>query len=457
MYPILARYITHLMSCILDILPTDVVTHLMTFLTELDLVVMMYVCKFTKRASVRMLETDRKSLIYVNLCEESARFGYLEILKWLRSPKMRYVPSSTAYEMACQGGHLEVIRWLYNLGVTYDLRRMSGIAALGGHLEVIKWIMEQNKMNYDPSKDYDIWSSAAEGGHLHILMWIHQQPESSVHKCACTCAFKNNHMEIIKWAEQLSEVCGYDYSLCRKAARYGKIESVKELYQKNSSVIDVNVILAAARGGHLEIIIWAIHIIKNDFTNRYRIYIKAAKGGHTKVMDWAFENKISMNTATYYVARQAIQRGHLGVLQWLEDHNFMSQRSGPEYLQMKNQYIIDSCVSELCSSAAYLGHLQILKWLKDRGFQDENSFYVAIKNGQLEVLHYLIDNNITPNPNITNGLGTVIITLTCQEAEQITKWIRLNKNSYYTWTIVRLVSLMRVQIKRHQENFKRYT
>src|SRR5579872_2555300 len=115
-------------------LPLDIVYHLMSGLSVLDLVVMMYVCKFTKKVSVKILETDRESLQYVMLSDMAAKLGYLSLIQWLWNLEYKFRPSTCA--AAAQGGNLKVLEWLNINGCPWDYTT-SEMAAKYGHFDLL--------------------------------------------------------------------------------------------------------------------------------------------------------------------------------------------------------------------------------------------------------------------------------------------------------------------------------
>ena len=110
-----------------------------------------------------------------NACEEAAREGHLEALKFLRGldPPCRWKECWKTCEGAAKGGNLEVLKWarsedppcLWDGGTCMK-------AAEGGHLEVLKWVRDQ-----DPPCPWDkmTCSEAAYGGHLEVLKWLRDQ------------------------------------------------------------------------------------------------------------------------------------------------------------------------------------------------------------------------------------------------------------------------------------------
>ena len=70
------------------------------------------------------------------ICNEIAKHGHLEILKWARSQDCPWDKWTCA--AAAEGGHLKVLKWARSQGCTWNSYTCSH-AAKGGHLKVLKW------------------------------------------------------------------------------------------------------------------------------------------------------------------------------------------------------------------------------------------------------------------------------------------------------------------------------
>ena len=95
---------------------------------------------------------------------EAVKKGYLSTLQHMHS-RGRLSRKKYLCEDAARGGHLEVLKWARENGCPWD-ERMCTYAAEGGHLEVLKWARE-NGCPWDEKMCWD----AAYGGHLEVLKW----------------------------------------------------------------------------------------------------------------------------------------------------------------------------------------------------------------------------------------------------------------------------------------------
>ncbi len=73
-------------------------------------------------------------------CEDAARDGHLEVLKWARQEGAPWDALTCAW--AAKGGHLEVLKWARQEGAPWD-QYTCAWAAKRGHLEVLKWARQE--------------------------------------------------------------------------------------------------------------------------------------------------------------------------------------------------------------------------------------------------------------------------------------------------------------------------
>ena len=71
-----------------------------------------------------------------DLCEDAARGGHLDVLKWARENDCPWDKWTCAF--AAEGGHLEILKWARENGCPWDEGTCS-YAAYGGHLDVLQW------------------------------------------------------------------------------------------------------------------------------------------------------------------------------------------------------------------------------------------------------------------------------------------------------------------------------
>ncbi len=97
------------------------------------------------------------------LCTYAAKYGYLDILKWLRENGCPW--SEDTCVAAASMGHLHILQWARENGCPWDEETCSS-AAEYGHLDILQWA-RRNGCPWDE----ETCSSAADYGHLDILQW----------------------------------------------------------------------------------------------------------------------------------------------------------------------------------------------------------------------------------------------------------------------------------------------
>ena len=131
-----------------------------------------------------------------NACEEAAREGHLEALKFLRGldPPCRWKECWKTCEGAAKGGHLEVLKWARSEDppCPWNVLTCCG-AAEGGHLEVLKFVR-----GLDPPCPWcDLTCEwAAKGGHLEVLKWARSQDPPcpwNRGECSWAASFRGHH------------------------------------------------------------------------------------------------------------------------------------------------------------------------------------------------------------------------------------------------------------------------
>ena len=126
-----------------------------------------------------------------DLCEDAARGGHLDVLKWARENDCPW-DEDTCWRAAV-GGHLGTLKWARANGCPWNKRTCSG-AAYGGHLEVLKWARE-NGCPWDEGT----CTAAAWRGHLEILKWAREN-DCPWDEDTCSYAAYGGHLEVLKWA-----------------------------------------------------------------------------------------------------------------------------------------------------------------------------------------------------------------------------------------------------------------
>jgi hypothetical protein len=110
---------------------------------------------------------------FYNMSNNAAKYGHLNILKWMNS--CGYSMDSTYCAYAAVNGHLHILQWHHEQQGYWD-DTMCFNAALGGHLGILQWLCA-----HGCPWDKDTCVGAKKKGHQHILDWIH------ANECPCDC------------------------------------------------------------------------------------------------------------------------------------------------------------------------------------------------------------------------------------------------------------------------------
>jgi hypothetical protein len=150
----------------------------------------------------------------------AARFGYLDILKWLAT--LNILPTSNGIDYAASGGYLDILEWAAQKHI-YPTSTGGDKAALYGHYNTLEWLLEHgirptqrgvNKSSMTGSlKIVKLLASAgfypnqkganyALGlGHYHISDWLTDQKILPNKEEATRKAIEMPNMQIVKWLD----------------------------------------------------------------------------------------------------------------------------------------------------------------------------------------------------------------------------------------------------------------
>ena len=143
--------------------------------------------------------------------------GSVEILEYLSG--WGYEFDKRVCEEAARGGHLEALKFLRGLDppCPWDEKTCEE-AAKGGHLEVLKWARSE-----DPPCPWNVLTccGAAEGGHLEVLKFVRGlDPPCPWCDLTCEWAAKGGHLEVLKWARSQDPPCPWNRGECSWAASF---------------------------------------------------------------------------------------------------------------------------------------------------------------------------------------------------------------------------------------------
>lgn len=115
-------------------------------------------------------EWNDKTYIFENSYEYAARYGKLDVVKWLEFHGFPFRKGWCAYG-ACHGGYLHILHWLREQRGLELHDSLYNYAIYGNNfLHIGEWLREQGCPWFKYSFVY-----AAQEGELDILQWLHDK------------------------------------------------------------------------------------------------------------------------------------------------------------------------------------------------------------------------------------------------------------------------------------------
>jgi hypothetical protein len=121
----------------------------------------------------------------------AAKYGHLEVVKWLYKKGERFTPKSL--DSAIKDGHLEVVKWLYKKGERFTPKSLDS-AIKDGNLENLKLIYNK----YRGSVTIDHMSYAAKFNHLEVLKWLWDHG-GTIKEQTISYAIENKNLLMLKF------------------------------------------------------------------------------------------------------------------------------------------------------------------------------------------------------------------------------------------------------------------
>ena len=211
---------------------------------------------------------------------------------------------------------------------------------------------------------------------------------NACHQSVCNLAARGGHLEVLKWA--VANKCSYDELTHASAASGGNLEVLQYLDGVGCKA-NTDSCAAAALNGHFHVLQW---LRETGYPWNERTCASAARGGHLEVLKWARANECPWDD---YMCAEAASGGHLEVLQWLRAEKgpwdkrtckFAAECGHLEVLQWARA---NGCLwnAQTCACAARGGKLVVLQWARANGAPwDEQTCAFAAGGGQLEALQW---------------------------------------------------------------------
>jgi hypothetical protein len=134
-----------------------------------------------------------------DFCLEVAQTNKLELLEWAREEKKCEWNGKTINAAAGQG-NLEMIKYCVANECPLDVRACAE-AARYGHLEILKYLREEVKAPWDLNTAI----CAALNGHLHIFEYLVERKFDKYDVWACECAAEKGHLDCLKYLHETAK------------------------------------------------------------------------------------------------------------------------------------------------------------------------------------------------------------------------------------------------------------
>ena len=300
-------------------------------------------------------------------------------------------------------GLLEELKEVWELGGAVDFRQVFEAAAGGGHVPVLRWARGVCLPDMDCWRE--IYIAAAGAGHaavwhiwptLNVNVWI---------PSAVAAAAGAGHMEVL---DAVPDDIYVDVEPAMVAAagsgRVVIMEWVKQRCARTGEDLPVRgcpqVCIAAARGGHIAALQWAVD---NGYPCGDMAVRAAVAGGHKEIRDLLLSRGLSMSEVDFTeLIDEVVSKGHFEMLQWLDlqDNDYTDlpalavEHGQPELLALaasswKHWY---STPKKLSNQAAERGDIGMLRTLQAmEGFQWGDTVCESLATaGNLEALRWAI-------------------------------------------------------------------
>jgi len=292
-------------------------------------------------------------------------YGHLQAVQLAFGPDHKPPTSecaSAVFYKAAKRGHWHVLAWLERRFPMPDTSATCG-AAKGGHLEMLK---EMHQRGY--AFDDHVVTHAVRANRLDIVEWLTSVGYRWCRYASITASY-HGHLTLLKWAHANGCMKDDEVDVVEGAARGGHIDILVWLSENGYQHRGARAAEDAARGGHLCVLQW---MEQNDWQRDTRACKGAAEGGHLHILEWLYDHGHRWDNEAY---KDAMINGHVHVLNWLEKHG---GRKEPLH------------VYSMLQTIAARGHLSVLRWIRKRapGMSLSPIGSMAAAKGRIDMLDW---------------------------------------------------------------------
>lgn len=241
-------------------------------------------------------------------CCRAAERGKLDQLLYAREHGCPERCFRWVAEYAAKNGHLPILEHAHQRGwkeVQWNEQTCAS-AAEGGHMDCLLYLRQTVGCPWN----HRVCRGAAQNGHLHILKYAHQQgcpwtPQT------CSAAARGGHLACLVYAHQ--QGCDWDETTCNAVATFGRLDILRFAHE-NGCPISSETGAAAAANGHLKVLQYLVDRGGCEILDE-SVSEAAAEGGHLSVLVWAIRSGCPWDAGA---VEAAIDNGHQDIVQWLQ-------------------------------------------------------------------------------------------------------------------------------------------
>ena len=280
----------------------------------------------------------------LNICQEVAEYGNLDMLKWFHNQNQGYPLSGLVLHTAAKKGDFLMVQWLRNQGCPWD-ESTTFVAARRGDLPMLEWLHSQGCPWF-----HNTCEAAAESGNLILLKWLQN------HGCP--------------W-----EI----HQTFRGAARSGNLEMLQWLYSQGCKLYPAISDFAMV-AGNLETIQW-LH--DQGCPRGWR---NPAWSGNLEVVKWFHDQGCPLDRVGQEMMNSALFIGNLEVIKWLREQGYAWDVDTCGTAGVLKWLRSQGCPwdESTCSAATNGdGFIRVLRWSIDNGCPEPQDDYYEEKKKRI--------------------------------------------------------------------------
>ncbi len=240
---------------------------------------------------------------------------HLETMQWVHKKmvamlKLHKLECSRLFNAAANN-RLDIFEWLKSVGIAWREDIAMRSAARHGHNTLMEFFLDNGATWYVPYCEI-----AAHRGNISILELARKRNLWCDIAWCLSIAAQEGHSHVIKWAFSLPDIYEVNdhTSLCYLAARAGLTDQLEILTEQYGCPLSIVVFVEAARGGHIETMVW---LKNNGCLWNAAACASAAAAGQLEALQWLREHGCPWNRLT---CADAAATGQLEVLQWAREN-----------------------------------------------------------------------------------------------------------------------------------------